>query len=95
MEMCLKKEIPQLLPIIGKQVSYPAIRRFCSKCFGELSRKFYKRPKVKWIDYVINFIEANLHIPEEAYGRWIEIIKKEKEEVGKSFHGQTNTQRSQ
>jgi hypothetical protein len=34
---------------------------------------------VKWIDYVTNFIETNKNIPEEAYGRWIEIIAREKE----------------
>ena len=83
-KMRLKKEIPQLLPMIGKRVSiyYPGIKRLCSKCFGEHSGKFCKRPKVKWIDYVVSFIESNKHIPKEAYGRWIEIIKKEKEKEG-------------
>ena len=80
-KMRLKKEIPQLIPMLGKRVSiyYPGIRKLCSKCFGEHSGKFCKRPKVKWIDYVTNFIETNKNIPEEAYGRWIEIIAREKE----------------
>ena len=83
-KMRLRKEIPQLIPMLGKRVSiyYPGIRRLCSKCFGDHSGKFCKKPKVKWIDYVINFIESNAHIPERAYGRWIEIIEKERERDG-------------
>jgi hypothetical protein len=81
-KMRLKKEIPQLIPMLGKRVSiyYPGIRRLCSKCFEEHSGKFCKKTKVKWIDYVINFIETNKHVLEEAYGRWLEIIEKEEKE---------------
>ncbi len=83
-KMRLKKEIPQLLPMLGKRVSiyYPGIRKLCSKCFGDHSGKFCKKPKVKWIDYVTKFIESNPHIPREAYGRWIEIIEREREREG-------------
>ena len=37
-----------------------------------------KSRKILWIDYVKRFVEENEDIPEELFGRWINILVDEK-----------------
>jgi hypothetical protein len=79
-KMKLKREIPQLLPMCGKRIKvyYKGIDKLCTKCFGKHPRRICKSEKVPWIDYVAKFVDSNVDIPSQAYGRWTEILKKEK-----------------
>ena len=79
-KMKLKKEIPQVLPMCGKRIKvyYKGIDKLCTKCFGKHPRRVCKNEKVPWIDYVAKFVDSNADIPDQAYGRWIEVLKKEK-----------------
>jgi hypothetical protein len=84
-KMKLKREIPQLLPMCGKRIKiyYKGIDKLCTKCFGKHPRRICKNEKVPWIDYVERFVDSNVDIPEQAYGRWTDVLKKEKKEKAK------------
>jgi len=80
-KMRLKREIPQLLPMCGKRIKvyYKGIDKLCTQCFGKHPRRVCKKEKIPWIDYVQSFIQQNPDIPEQAYGRWVQVINKEKQ----------------
>jgi hypothetical protein len=77
--MKLKKDIPQLLPMFGKRIRiyYRGVQKLCTKCFGNHNRLHCRNDKVRWIDYVLRFIENNPDIPEEMYGRWWQVVNEE------------------
>ena len=78
-KMKLKKDIPQLLPMFGKRIRiyYRGVQKLCTKCFGNHNRLHCRNDKVRWIDYVLRFIENNPDIPEEMYGRWWQVVNEE------------------
>ena len=78
-KMKLKKDIPQMLPMFGKRIRvyYRGVQKLCTKCFGNHNRLHCRNDKVRWIDYVLKFIEDNPDIPEEMYGRWWQVVNEE------------------
>ncbi len=48
----LSKDIPQLLPILGKRIKiyFPGIQRLCSNCFGQHPKSACKSKRVVWTD---------------------------------------------
>ncbi len=78
--MRLSRNIPQLLPVDGRRIKiyYRNINKLCTSCFGQHGRRDCKEEKVKWIDYVDKFIAANPEINPALYGKWVNIIGREK-----------------
>jgi hypothetical protein len=70
----LDKNIPQLLPIMGKRVRvyYPGIQKLCPNCFGPHPKHVCQSRKVQWRVYVSNFISANPGIPRILFGKWMD-----------------------
>ena len=81
-KMKLKRNIPQFLPIDGRRIKiyYQNINKLCTSCFGEHHRRNCKSEKVKWINYVEEFINSNPQINKEMYGKWITIVDREKKQ---------------
>jgi hypothetical protein len=77
--MKLNCNIPQLLPIDGRQIKiyYLNIIKLCTSCFAPHNRRDCKQSKVKWTDYVASFIDSNPQINPNLYGRWASIIERE------------------
>jgi hypothetical protein len=75
-QMKLKREMPQLIPMHGKRIRlyYRGIIKRCTNCFGIHQRKNCKEEKVPWIKYVEQFISNYPEIPKESYGRWATMI---------------------
>ena len=78
-KMKLRKDIPQLIPMFGKRIRiyYRGVQKLCTKCFGKHSRLHCRNDKVRWIDYVLRFMEENPDIPERLYGRWWQVVNEE------------------
>jgi hypothetical protein len=78
--MMLSRNIPQLLPVDGQRIKiyYQNINKLCTSRFGQHGRRDCKEEKVKWIDYVDKFIGANPQINPALYGKWVNIIEREK-----------------
>ena len=57
------------------RVNYRGVQVLCTKCFGKHHKSKCETRKAQFKDYVINFAERNPGFPEEAYGRWIELIR--------------------
>ena len=76
--MKLDQSIPQLLPMSGRRIKiyYRGVRRLCTNCFGKHQKRECGNEKVPWIDYVSNFRSHNQDIPDEFFGRWIDILQK-------------------
>ena len=73
----LKKNIPQFLPINGKKVrvSYRGMKRLCNSCFEPgHERRDCKAERILWIDYVVAFIEIT-KFPSDWYGRWANVAE--------------------
>ena len=70
-KMRLKTDIPQLLPMWGKRICvyHRGIQKLCTHCFGAQARRNCRSPKVRWVDYVLKFMESHREIPPENYGR--------------------------
>jgi hypothetical protein len=81
-KMRLNQNIPQLLPVDGRRIKiyYRNIIKLCTSCFGQHNRRDCKEKKVKWIDYVFDFIESNPQINPELYGKWAMILEREKKQ---------------
>jgi hypothetical protein len=94
-KMRLKMEIPQVLPMCGKRVKiyYKGIDKLCTKCFGKHPRRVCKQEKVPWIEYVEEFVAKNADIPPMAYGRWTEILAREKKDLNVNHQGQQSETR--
>jgi hypothetical protein len=77
--MRLNQNIPQLLPMDGRRIKiyYRNINKLCTSCFGHHSRRDCKENKVRWINYVSEFVESNPQINCELYGKWIMILERE------------------
>ena len=60
----LAKDIPQLLPIMGRRIKiqYKGVRRMCTNCFGQHPKQACRSQKLHWLDYTANFISANKDI---------------------------------
>ena len=88
-------EIPQVLPMCGKRVKiyYKGIDKLCTKCFGKHPRRVCKQEKVPWIEYVEEFVAKNADIPPIAYGRWTEILAREKKDLNENHQGQQSETR--
>ena len=69
----LKKNIPQLLPMLGKRIKidYPGIQRLCTNCFKSHHKKNCQSKKVSWKDYACNFARINHEIPDNLFGEWM------------------------
>ena len=78
-KMRLTRDIPQLIPMFGRRVRiyYRGVLKLCTKCFGGHSRLHCRNDKVRWIDYVLRFMEENPDIPEKLYGRWWQAVTEE------------------
>jgi hypothetical protein len=78
-KMRLNQNIPQLLPVDGRRIKiyYRNIIKLCTSCFGQHSRRDCKEKRVKWIDYVADFINSNPQIDPALYGRWTTILERE------------------
>ena len=61
----LNKDIPQLLPIMGKRIKihYKGIQRLCPNCFGPHPKQVCCSPKVQWLYYASKFKSTykNIH----------------------------------
>ena len=77
-KMKLTDSIPQLLPMDGRRIKvyYRGISKLCTSCFGKHVRRDCKNEKVQWIDYVYNFVNNNMEISKDHYGKWIAILEK-------------------
>ena len=82
-KMKLTRDIPQLIPMFGKRIRiyYRGVQKLCTNCFGGHSRLHCRKDKVRWIDYVLKFMDQNPDIPEEMYGRWWQIVNEEFGEI--------------
>ena len=71
---------PQYLPIYGQKVRvhYQGIEKTCTHCYyqGHIKREC-TNAKTQWIDYVKYFMDIHPGIPNEYYGRWVNVIKNE------------------
>ena len=79
--MNLEYKIPQLIPMAGRRIKiyHKGIDKLCSKCFGKHRKSDCKaNTKTEWIEYVANFIDSNPDVPTEMYGRWVELVEKNK-----------------
>jgi hypothetical protein len=74
-------QLPQLAPIMGKKVSfnYRGVQKLCHKCFGPHPKKTCQSSKKLWMEYVDHFISLNPDVPDDCYGRWLDIINKAKD----------------
>ena len=74
--MKLDMDVPQLLPMSGRQIKiyHRGIQKLCTNCFGKHTRRMCQSRKVPWIEYVCRFKAENHEIPEELYGKWVEIL---------------------
>ena len=76
----LKTQIPQYLPMYGQKVKiyYPGIQKMCVKCYsgGHIKRDCTNQ-KREWVDYIMQYMNENPEIPDEEYGKWADIAKKE------------------
>ena len=90
-KMRLTKDIPQLIPMNGKRIKiyYRGVQKLCTNCFGGHARLHCRNDKVRWIDYVLNFMESNPDIPEKMYGRWWQAVNEEFGRVESDREGQT------
>lgn len=81
-KMKLTNSIPQLLPMDGRRIKvyYRGIQKLCTKCFGEHMSRNCNEEKVKWLDYVDNFMQTNSEIQEDLYGNWNNIIERERKQ---------------
>jgi hypothetical protein len=79
-KMKLTNSIPQLLPMDGRRIKvyYRGIQKLCTKCFGEHMSRNCNEEKVKWLDYVDNFMQTHWEIQEDLYGNWNNIIERER-----------------
>ena len=66
-KMNLTKNIPQLIPMFGKQIRiyYCGVSKLCSNCYDGHLPLHYRNEKVLWINYMLRFMEENPNIPEE------------------------------
>ena len=78
-KMKLKTDIPQLLPMWGKRIRiyHRGIQKLCTNCFGAHARRNCRSPKIRWVDYVLRFMESHREIPPEYYGRWWKVVNDE------------------
>ena len=67
----LVKDIPQLLPILGRRVKiqYRGTQRMCTNCFGRHPKQTCRSQKVQWSDHVTRFMSSNMDIREEIIKR--------------------------
>jgi hypothetical protein len=67
------------MPMDGRRIKiyYRGIQKLCTKCFGQHVSSNCTNEKIKWLDYIQNFIETNQDIQEELYGNWNTIIERE------------------
>ena len=81
--MKLHTPIPQLLPMWGKRIRiyHRGVQKLCTNCYGAHARRNCRSKKVRWIDYVLPFMETHPDIPGEYYGRWMEAVNNEFGEV--------------
>ena len=81
----LRKDMPELLPIAGRRirVSFPGVRKKCTNCFGNHPKTVCQSNRLKFTDYVVNFINTNPDFPRSALGRWNDL-------VGASFSSTNN-----
>jgi hypothetical protein len=79
-KMKLDQDISQMLPMSGRKIKiyYRGIQKLCTNCFGRHQKRNCHSRKVLWIDYVARFITENPDIPDEYYGKWVEIVKIQK-----------------
>ena len=63
----------------GKKVKieHRSIQILCTNCYGKHPRKVCKSEKVKWMDYVERFMEANQDISNDMIGKWYDIAIEE------------------
>ena len=75
----LHREIPQLLPMDGRRVKiyYKGIQKLCTRCFGEHNKRVCQSQKVRWYDYVKEFIDVNPDIESKHFGKWWDLVKKQ------------------
>ena len=68
----LKRDIPQILPILGKKIKihYKGIQKLCPRCFGPHPKQVCHSKKIEWKDYISRFMLENKVIPKELYGKW-------------------------
>jgi hypothetical protein len=78
-KMKLNQNIPQLLPVDGRRIKiyYRIINKLCTSCFRHHNRRDCKEKKVRWIDYVSEFLASNPQINRELYEKWIMILERE------------------
>ena len=69
----LKRDIPQLLPMLGKRIkiNYPGVQRLCTNCFRNHHKKNCQSKKVSWREYACNFAVSNPEIPDHVFGEWM------------------------
>ena len=88
-KMKLHSNIPQIIPMWGKRIRvyYRGVQKLCTNCYGNHPRRNCKSPKVRWIDYVLSFMEKHQDVPVELYGRWKKVVDEEFGEIIESPDG--------
>ena len=78
-KMNLHQKIPEWLPLDGLRVKiqHKGIQKLCNTCYGNHLRKDCTEEKKSWADYILQFRSENPEIPDNFYGKWIEIVRDE------------------
>ena len=79
-KMKLTSDIPQLLPMDGRRIKvyYRGIQKLCTRCFGNHMSRNCSEEKVKWLDYVDNFMQTSPEIERDLFGNWNDIVERER-----------------
>jgi hypothetical protein len=74
------------------KVYYPGIQKMCVYCYGSGHiKRDCPNEKREWVDHIIKFMNDHPEIPDEGYGKWAEIAKKEYRRRGyRSFRPKSN-----
>jgi hypothetical protein len=67
----LRRDIPQFLPIMGRRIKihYRGIQKLCPHCFGPHSKQACHSRKKQWKEYVNDFKNSNMNIPDYLFGK--------------------------
>ena len=57
------------------------IQKLCNVCYGNHLRKNCTEEKLSWADYNKIFRSKNPEIPDEFYGKWIELIRENSDKM--------------
>ena len=68
---------------MGKKIRiyHRGVQKLFTNCYGAHARRNCRSKKVRWIDYVLRFMDSHQEIPGDYYGRWLDVLNKEFGEI--------------